>query len=154
MEASGRRPWKWDSVGPGLVFFLAVTGPDAFLSNAAAGASYGYAMIWALALALLFRYTLVSASARYVLVTGESLLQGYGRIGKWLVWTALAATILVRHSTNFDGTLSQRLVYQPGHGPDGAGFALPHRPQRSGLVAEAALRRTSSIPLLPSDLIS
>jgi Mn2+/Fe2+ NRAMP family transporter len=57
-------------------------------------------MIWALALALLFRYTLVSASARYVLVTGESLLQGYSRIGNWLVWTALAATILVRHSTN------------------------------------------------------
>ena len=77
-----------------------MTGPGSIVSNAAAGASYGYNLLWALALALLFRYVWVDASARYVLVTRESLLQGYARIGRWLVWTILGAAIVVRHSTN------------------------------------------------------
>jgi Mn2+/Fe2+ NRAMP family transporter len=75
-------------------------GPGTFLSSAVAGATYGYALLWALALALAFRYVWVNAAAAYVLVTGESLLQGYARLGRWLVWTSLAATVLVRHSSN------------------------------------------------------
>ncbi len=100
-STAGRRGWKgWASLGPGLVFLAAMTGPGSILSNAAAGASYGYDLIWALALALWFRYVWVNASARYVLVTGESLLQGYARMGRWLVWTVLVAGVVVRHSTN------------------------------------------------------
>lgn len=75
-------------------------GPGTFLSSAVAGATYGYSLIWALGLALLFRYVWVNTAAAYVLVTGESLLQGYARMGRWLVWTSLAVTILVRHSSN------------------------------------------------------
>lgn len=90
----------WSSVGPGLMFLAAMTGPGTILSNAAAGASYGYNLIWALALSLLFRYVWVDITARYVLVSGESLLQGYARIGRWLVWMVFGAAILVRHSTN------------------------------------------------------
>lgn len=75
-------------------------GPGTFLTSAVAGATYGYSLIWALALALLFRFVWVNVAASYVLVTRESLLQGYARMGRWLVWTALVITILVRHSTN------------------------------------------------------
>lgn len=88
------------ALGPGLVFFFTAMGPGTFLSSAVAGATYGYSLIWALALALLFRYVWVSTAASYVLVTGESLLQGYARIGRWLVWTSLVVTIVVRHSSN------------------------------------------------------
>lgn len=88
------------SFGPGLVFFLAATGPGAFVSNSAAGATYGYSMMWSLALALSFRFVWVNTSAKYVLVTRESLMQGYARMGSWLIWISLAATILVRHSSN------------------------------------------------------
>jgi Mn2+/Fe2+ NRAMP family transporter len=87
-------------LGPGLVFFFTAMGPGTFLSSAVAGATYGYSLIWALGLALLFRYVWVNTAAAYVLVTGESLLQGYARIGRWLVWTSLVVTIVVRHSTN------------------------------------------------------
>jgi len=117
--ATGRRWWKgWASLGPGLVFLTAMTGPGALLSNAAAGASYGYDLIWALALSLLFRYVWVNTSARYVLVTGESLLQGYARMGRWLVWTILVASIVVRHSTNLYtillmGSAAQALIPLP-----------------------------------------
>ncbi len=75
-------------------------GPGTFLTSAVAGATYGYSLTWALALALLFRFVWVDVAASYVLVTRESLLQGYARIGRWLVWTALTVTVLVRHSTN------------------------------------------------------
>ena len=87
-------------LGPGLVFFFSAMGPGTFLTSAVAGATYGYSLIWALALALLFRFVWVNVAASYVLVTRESLLQGYARMGRWLVWTALAVTILVRHSSN------------------------------------------------------
>ena len=87
-------------LGPGLVFFFTAMGPGTFLSSAVAGATYGYSLIWALGLALLFRYVWVNTAAAYVLVTGESLLQGYARIGRWLVWTSLVVTVVVRHSSN------------------------------------------------------
>ena len=87
-------------LGPGLVFFFTAMGPGTFLTSAVAGATYGYDLLWALGLALLFRYVWVNTAASYVLVTRESLVQGYARMGRWLVWTALAVTVLVRHSSN------------------------------------------------------
>src|SRR5215212_6716258 len=93
MRAKGR-------LGPGLVFFFTAMGPGTFLTSAVAGATYGYTLLWALAPALIFRYVWVTTAASYVLVTRETLLQGYARIGQWLVWTVLAVTVIVRHSTN------------------------------------------------------
>src|SRR5678815_1057913 len=93
MRAKGR-------FGPGLVFFFTALGPGTFLTSAVTGATYGYALLWAIAPVIVFRYVWVSTAASYVLVTRESLLQGYARIGHWLVWTALAITIVVRHSSN------------------------------------------------------
>ena len=87
-------------LGPGLVFFFTAMGPGTFLTSAVAGATYGYSLLWALALALLFRFVWVNTAASYVLVTRESLLQGYARIGSWLVWTALVVTVVVRHTSN------------------------------------------------------
>jgi Mn2+/Fe2+ NRAMP family transporter len=95
----GLRAWT-RSVGPGLVFVLTVLGPGDIVSNAATGATYGYSLIWALALTVLFRYVWVSTSAKYVLVTGESLLQGYRRVGKSTVWIVFFATIVARHLSN------------------------------------------------------
>jgi manganese transport protein len=92
---------KWPLVfGPGLVFALSSIGPGDLITNSAAGAAHGYALIWALALALLFRAVWLSVSAKYVVVTGESLIQGYARIGRWLVWTILVATLLAGHLAN------------------------------------------------------
>jgi Mn2+/Fe2+ NRAMP family transporter len=99
--------------GPGLVFFFTALGPGTFLTSAVTGATYGYALLWAIAPVLLFRYVWISTAASYVLVTRESLLQGYARIGRWLVWTVLAITIVVRHSSNLYTIL---LMGQAAHG--------------------------------------
>ena len=63
-------------LGPGFVYVLTVLGSGDIVSNSAAGAGYGYALIWALLVTLVFRFVWVNISAKYVLVTGESLLQG------------------------------------------------------------------------------
>ncbi len=87
-------------VGPGFVYVLAVLGSGDIVTNSAAGAEHGYALIWVLGLTLVFRYVWVSLSAKYVLVTGESLLEGYARVGKWVVWTLLASLIVLGHFYN------------------------------------------------------
>ena len=87
-------------VGPGFVYALAVLGTGDIVSNSAAGSSYGYSLIWALAMALVFRYVWVGTTAKYVLVTGESLLTGYGRVGSWVPLMVLLACLPIRHFTN------------------------------------------------------
>ena len=85
-------------LGPGLVYVLTIMGGGDVVSNTAAGAGYGYALIWTLGITLVFRFVWVDISAKYVLVTGESLLQGYARVGKWVIWTLLISLIVVGHS--------------------------------------------------------
>jgi len=90
-----RRP-AW-AFGPGLVFALAALGPQDLVTNSAAGAAYGYALLWAVALVVLARYVLLEATARYVVVTGESLMAGYARAGRWMPWMLLGAILARRH---------------------------------------------------------
>ncbi len=70
------------------------------VSNAAAGATYGYTFLWALALGVGARYVFLEASARYVLATGETLIAGYSRYGRWTLWMILAAVLIKRHTSN------------------------------------------------------
>jgi Mn2+/Fe2+ NRAMP family transporter len=93
--ARARRP-TW-AFGPGLVFALAALGPQDLVTNSAAGASYGYALLWSVALVVLARYVLLEATARYVVVTGETLMRGYSRAGRWVPWMLLGAMLLRRH---------------------------------------------------------
>ncbi|MEE8160192.1 MAG: Nramp family divalent metal transporter [Acidobacteriota bacterium] len=99
--AEDRRPKRWiGSIGPGFVYALSVLGTGDIVSNSAAGASYGYSLMWALAMALVFRYVWVSTTAKYVLVTGESLLSGYGRVSRWVPLLVLLSFLPIRHFTN------------------------------------------------------
>jgi len=96
------KPGRWGSwaIGPGLVFVLATFGPQDFLVNAIAGANHRYSLLWTLALLVAARYMIVEASARYVIVTGESLMSGYARAGRWVSWLILVSILLKRHLTN------------------------------------------------------
>ena len=98
--AAGRPPNRWTGIGPGFVYALTVLGAGDIVSNSAAGSSYGYSLIWALAMVLVFRYVWVTTSAKYVLVTGESLLSGYGRVSKLVPLLVLLSFFPIRHFTN------------------------------------------------------
>jgi Mn2+/Fe2+ NRAMP family transporter len=86
--------------GPGLVYLVSSIGPSDLITNSAAGANYGFSLIWVVLLSSVTMYVLLGATARYVLVTGESLLSGYLRVGKWVVWVILAFIVLKRQMSN------------------------------------------------------
>jgi Mn2+/Fe2+ NRAMP family transporter len=78
--------WGW---GPGFVFLLTAIGAQDLVSNSAAGAEFRYGLLWTLIPIVAVRYSILEASARYALVTGESLMAGYARAGRWLPWLLL-----------------------------------------------------------------
>jgi Mn2+/Fe2+ NRAMP family transporter len=86
--------------GPGLLFALSMLGPGDLVSNVSIGATRGCALLWVLAVVLAFRFLWLDTSARYVLVTGETLLTGYGRKGRWIPWLVFASLLTSRHLSN------------------------------------------------------
>ena len=85
------------SLGPGFVYALTVLGTGDLVSHSAAGAGYGYALLWAIPMTLIFRFVWISVSAKYVLVTGETLLEGYARLGRGMLWIILVSIIVIGH---------------------------------------------------------
>ncbi len=89
---------RWiQRVGPGFVYVLTAMGAGDLVSNSAAGAGYGYALIWTIFPAVIFRFVWVNVSAKYVLVTQESLIQGYARVGRWVIWILLISVLVLGH---------------------------------------------------------
>jgi Mn2+/Fe2+ NRAMP family transporter len=88
------------STGPGIVFVAAAVGGQDLVTGSAAGASYGYGLLWALALSVLARFIFLEATARYVLATGESLVEGFARLGRWALWLLLISILIKRHASN------------------------------------------------------
>jgi Mn2+/Fe2+ NRAMP family transporter len=58
-----------------------------------AGAGWGFALTWAIFFALLFKYPFFEFGSRYVAGTGASLIEGYRRQGRWVLWLYILITI-------------------------------------------------------------
>jgi Mn2+/Fe2+ NRAMP family transporter len=70
------------SIGPGLVMALTWLGAGDLVDAAVAGGNYGYALMWAMALALFMRFAFVTIIAKYQLCNqhGESVMGGLKRV--------------------------------------------------------------------------
>lgn len=79
---------------------MAAVGHYDLVSNTIGGATYGYSLLWTLVLIIGARYVILESSARYVLVTGESLIEGFGRLGRWAVWLIFFFLLAKRHISN------------------------------------------------------
>jgi Mn2+/Fe2+ NRAMP family transporter len=97
--ARGRRALL-ASLGPGLVFALTVVGMGDFVANSSLGATHGYAFLWLLVISVVFRFVWLDTSARYVLVTGETLIDGFARLGRPIVFALFLVAPLLCHLTN------------------------------------------------------
>jgi Mn2+/Fe2+ NRAMP family transporter len=73
-------------LGPGLLFAGAAIGVSHLVQSTRAGADYGWGLIWALLLINLFKYPFFQFGPRYAQATGESLLDGYHKLGKGYLW--------------------------------------------------------------------
>lgn len=73
---------KLKNLGPGLLFAGAAIGVSHLVQSTRAGADFGLGLIWALLLINLFKYPFFQIGPRYATATGESLLEGYLKLGK------------------------------------------------------------------------
>jgi len=69
-------------LGPGLLFAGAAIGVSHLVQSTKAGANFGYGLLWALLLINLIKYPFFQFGPRYATATGESLLDGYKKLGK------------------------------------------------------------------------
>jgi len=73
---------KLKNLGPGLLFAGAAIGVSHLVQSTRAGADFGLGLIWALLLVNVFKYPFFQYGPRYATATGESLLEGYLKLGK------------------------------------------------------------------------
>ncbi len=69
-------------LGPGFLFAGAAIGVSHLVQSTRAGADFGFGLLWALLLINLVKYPFFEIGPRYASATGESLLEGYKKLGK------------------------------------------------------------------------
>jgi Mn2+/Fe2+ NRAMP family transporter len=74
-------------LGPGLLFAGAAIGVSHLVQSTRAGADFGFGLIWALVLIHIIKYPFFQFGPRYATATGESLLDGYKKLGKGVLVT-------------------------------------------------------------------
>lgn len=77
---------KLSRLGPGLLFAGAAIGVSHLVQSTRAGADFGWGLLWALLLINLFKYPFFQYGPRYAQATGETLLDGYYKLGKGYLW--------------------------------------------------------------------
>jgi len=83
------------NLGPGLLLAATAIGVSHLVQSTRAGAGWGLALTWVILLANLFKYPFFEFGSRYVAGTGESLIEGYRRQGRWVLWLYILITISV-----------------------------------------------------------
>jgi Mn2+/Fe2+ NRAMP family transporter len=79
--------------GPGLLWAAAAIGVSHLVQSTRAGADGGFSLVWVVLLALAVKYPFFEYGPRYAAATGESLVEGYLRLGRWAVWAYLLITL-------------------------------------------------------------
>lgn len=92
---SENHSWKGlkQSLGPGLLMAAAAIGVSHLVQSTRAGANYGFALLWAVVFANLFKYPFLEAGPRYAVATGESMIEGYKRLGNWAIGVFVIFTL-------------------------------------------------------------
>lgn len=76
---------KLKSLGPGLLFAGAAIGVSHLIQSTRAGADFGFGLLWALFLINCIKYPFFQFGPRYAQATGESLLDGYKKLGNGIL---------------------------------------------------------------------
>ena len=80
--------------GPGLLWAATAIGVSHLVQSTRAGAEAGFGLVGLLILALVLKYPFFEYGPRYAAATGDSLVEGYSRIGRWALWLFLAITLM------------------------------------------------------------
>lgn len=77
------------TIGPGLLFASTAIGTSHLVLSTRAGAHHGMVMMIVIVLTLLLKYPFYEFGPRYAIATGDSLVTGYRKQGRWAVWVFL-----------------------------------------------------------------
>ncbi len=80
-------------LGPGLLYAGAAVGVSHLVQSTQAGGMFGFELIIAIVIIHLIKYPFFEFGPRYTAATGEHILHGYMRLGKWAIWLYLLMTI-------------------------------------------------------------
>ena len=73
------------ALGPGLLWAGAAIGVSHIVQSTRAGAGFGFELVWIIIIANILKYPFFEFAPRYAASTGETLIQGYSKLGKWAV---------------------------------------------------------------------
>jgi Mn2+/Fe2+ NRAMP family transporter len=83
MKNNERRKNLLKSIGPGILLAGAAIGGSHLLASTTAGAQYGFSLLWIVLLINLLKYPFFEFGQRYTAAAGETILDGYQRLGRW-----------------------------------------------------------------------
>lgn len=89
------------SFGPGLLWAGSAIGVSHLVQSTRAGAEAGLGLAGVILFALILKYPFFAFGPLYAAATGESLVEGYLRIGRWAVWLYFAvilSTVVFTHA--------------------------------------------------------
>ncbi len=81
------------TLGPGILFASTCIGVSHLVQSTRAGAAFGFALVPFVIAANVFKYPFFEFGSRYANATGESIIDGYKRLGKWMLWLYFGLTI-------------------------------------------------------------
>lgn len=83
----------WKVFGPGIIWAGAAVGVSHLVQSTRAGASFGFELAFLVLAVNLLKYPFFEFGPRYAIASGESLIQGYLRMGKWAVYLFFILTL-------------------------------------------------------------
>lgn len=95
--ASDQRKALLQTLGPGLLMAGAAVGVSHLVQATRAGAEFGFLLLGLVILVCALKYPFLEFGPRYAAATGQSLLDGYRRMGRW----ALGLYVLITLGTMF-----------------------------------------------------
>ena len=84
----------WVAFGPGILWAATAIGVSHLVQSTRAGASAGFGLAGVILIALVLKYPFFEYGPRYAAATGQSLVEGYARTGRWALWLYLIITVL------------------------------------------------------------
>jgi Mn2+/Fe2+ NRAMP family transporter len=81
--------------GPGIILMMTGIGTSHLVTAPAAGGRFGYALLWCLPLAYVFKYYGFEMAFRFTNATGKSMIEAYSTAWKkWPLWYVLITTLI------------------------------------------------------------
>lgn len=81
------------SLGPGVMMAAAAVGGSHLVASTQAGAIYGWQLAILILLVNLFKYPFFKAAVQYTMGTGQSLVEGYAKLGRPYLWVFVTLSL-------------------------------------------------------------